>query len=355
MNTIKIQEQIAEIKATEPKIRARDLALKLNISEGELLSLSVGDNVTRLSGNWQDLLSSFKNLGYIMCLTRNEYCVHERKGVYENVTFYGGAHNMGVAVNPDIDLRFFMNEWHYGFAVEMSRGAQGTLYGFQFFNKKGDAIHKVYCTPKSDLDAYRNLVTVFRADEQKPIDDIDKTPYPSAAITPDSEVDIPAFQEDWRNLKDTHDFFGLMRKYKVRRTQALRLAPDGYTQKVDNESVIRMLVRASETGTSIMCFLHSKGCIQIHTGQIKHLKTYGEWYNIMDPKFNLHLNLSGISESWIVKKMTNDDIVTSLELFDENGELITYFFGERKPGIPELEQWREIIEEVRNGALVAED
>ena len=45
-------------------------------------------------------------LGYVMALTRNDYCVHERKGVYDNITFYEGAHNMGVALNPDIDLRF---------------------------------------------------------------------------------------------------------------------------------------------------------------------------------------------------------------------------------------------------------
>lgn len=342
-----LKENIAKIKADSPKLRARDLAKRAGISEAELLSLSVGENVTRLEGDWKDLLSSFKSLGYIMALTRNEYCVHEHKGVYDNVTFYGGGHNMGVAVNPDIDLRFFMNEWHYGFAVEMPRGANGILYGFQFFNKKGEAIHKVYSTPKTDLHAFKNLVHIFRAEAQTRITDIDKSALPAKEITPDSTVDIPAFQEEWRNLKDTHDFFGLLRKYKLQRMQALRLGPDGFTQKVDNDVVIRVLVSASETGTSIMCFLHSKGCIQIHTGEIKHLKTYGEWYNIMDPKFNLHLNLSGIAESWVVKKPTADGIVTSLELFDENGDLITYFFGERKPGKPELEAWREIIEEAQ--------
>jgi putative hemin transport protein len=95
-----------------------------------------------------------------------------------------------------------------------------------------------------------------------------------------------------------------------------------------------------------MCFLHSKGVVQIHTGEIKNLKFFNEWYNIMDPKFNLHLNMSGVAETWIVKKPTVDGIVTSLELFDEKGDLITYFFGARKPGKPELEEWRAIIEEV---------
>ena len=48
----------------------------------------------------------------------------------------------------------------------------------------------------------------------------------------------------------------------------------------------------------------------------------------------------------IWKKPTEDGIVTSLELFDKNGDLIVYFFGERKPGKPELKGWREIIDNV---------
>ena len=44
-----------------------------------------------------------------------------------------------------------------------------------------------------------------------------------------------------------------------------------------------------------------------------------------------------------MKKPTKDGIVTGLEVYDAQGELIVYFFGKRKPGIPELESWREII------------
>jgi putative hemin transport protein len=39
-------------------------------------------------------------------------------------------------------------------------------------------------------------------------------------------------------------------------------------------------------------------------------------------------------------------IVTSLELFDDKGEMIVQFFGKRKPGNPELESWRELIKPI---------
>ena len=296
-----------------------------------------------MEGDWKELLIAIKEMGYVMALTRNENCVHERKGVYDNIKFYEGPHNMGVAVNPDIDLRFFMNEWVYGLAVEMDRGKGQKLYGFQFFNKRGEAVHKIYSTPKSNISAYHKLVEQFKTDFQVPISGIDKSPVEEKEIIPDNEIAISAFQEDWKNLKDTHDFFGLLRKYKVARTQGFRLAPTGFTQKVDNQTVIEMLQKVANQQVPIMCFVHSKGCIQIHTGEVKHLKEFGTWYNVMDPAFNLHLDMSKVAETWIVKKPTTDGIVTSVELFDEKGELIVYFFGARKPGKPELETWRTVI------------
>jgi len=343
-NTLK--QQAETLKETEPRLRNRDRATRLGISEAELLSLYTDEYVTRLEGDWKELLPKVKDMGYVMALTRNEHAVHERKGVYDNIEFYKGAHNMGVAVNPDIDLRFFMNEWHFALAVVMDRGKMGTLYSFQFFNDHGEAVHKIFSTPKSDIDAYHKLVEEFKAADQSPIADAKRDPYATAEEKSDAEIDVTGFQDTWTNLQDTHDFFGMLRKFKVTRTQGLRLAPAGMTQQVDNHAVIKTLELAADRKVPIMCFLHSRGCVQIHTGEVRNLKMMGDWYNVLDPKFNLHLKLNEVQQCWIVKKPTVDGIVTSLELFDGNGQLITYFFGARKPGKPELEGWRAIIQEI---------
>jgi putative hemin transport protein len=70
----------------------------------------------------------------------------------------------------------------------------------------------------------------------------------------------------------------------------------------------------------------------------------GDWLNVLDPKFNLHLATEAIDRAYVVRKPTSDGIVTSLELYTSEGELITYFFGARKPGKPELSEWTEIAE-----------
>ncbi len=49
-----------------------------------------------------------------------------------------------------------------------------------------------------------------------------------------------------------------------------------------------------------------------------------------------------IENAWIVSKPTDDGVVTSVEIFDANGDLMAMFFGSRKPGIPEQQAWRDI-------------
>lgn len=338
-----LRNELATLKANEPKLRNRQLAQRLGISEVELLTLSLNEDVIRLDGDWKVLLASLKPLGKLMALTRNEACVHERKGVYDNATFYKGPHNMGVFVNPDIDLRLFMNEWHYGLFVRMHRGKNKTLLSFQFFNARGEAVHKVFSTPKTDKEAFLKLVEDYVA-EQTPIIVEDRTPPAKPAEKPDEDIAIQNFQQDWINLQDTHHFFGMLKKYELSRTQAFRLAPEGMVTPVDRLIVSKVLEAAAQADMSIMCFVGSSGCIQIHTGPIKRLLWHGSWFNVMDPDFNLHLDTTAIHNCYVVRKPTEDGQVTSLELFDANGELIVYFFGKRKPGQSEMNEWRELLE-----------
>ncbi|MTB53144.1 hemin-degrading factor [Lewinella sp. W8] len=340
-----LRQRLNQLLETEPRLRARDQAPRLGVSEAELLSLKTGEDVIRLEGDLKALLKDIKTMGFVMALTRNDNVVHERKGVYDNITFYEGPHNMGVAVNEDIDLRLFMNEWVYAMAVIMRREKGGDLHGFQFFNARGEAVHKIYSTPKSELSGWAAIVEAYRG-TQEPIMISDRSRPERDAEIPDTEVDVATFQEEWRDLKDTHHFFGMLRKHGLSRTQALRLAPEGMVTPVDKLSVEKVLDRAAKEEVPIMCFVHSSGCIQIHTGRVKNLKWMGKWYNVLDPAFNLHLDTEAIDSAYVVRKPTTDGIVTSLELFDVNGEMITYFFGARKPGKPELKAWTSILEEL---------
>jgi len=50
-----------------------------------------------------------------------------------------------------------------------------------------------------------------------------------------------------------------------------------------------------------------------------------------------------IARAWVIRRPTDDGVVTSLEMFNQQGQSLLTLFGQRKPGIPELPQWRAIV------------
>lgn len=327
----------ANFKEQNPKTRIRDAARELNTTEAELVATGLGENVVLLHGDFRELLKEVGTLGHVMALTRNDHVVHERKGVYENVSF---NNHVGLALGPDIDLRLFVGDWKFGFAVN-----ENERQSLQFFNSAGEAAHKIYLTEKSDKAAYEALVEKYKSEDQGVSLVItlkaEKAPEPDTA----PDIDAAAFQKEWLELKDTHDFFTLLRKYKLTRKQALRNAPEGHAYRISPESMKTVFDNASETQVPIMVFVSNPNCIQIHTGPINKIFVMGPWLNIMDPEFNLHLRQDAIDEAWVVKKPSEAGLVTGIELIDKDGVMFNQFFGKRKPGIPELPEWTKLVDD----------
>jgi putative hemin transport protein len=337
-NTLKSQWDA--LKAENPHLRIRNAAEKLGVSEAELLATQTGETVTRLRPEFAAILTDVESLGKVMGLTRNDECVHERKGVYLNPDF--SSPFAGLFVGEDIDLRIFLSHWDKAFAV-VEASEHGERKSLQFFGKDGLAIHKIYLTKDSNEAAFDELVAKYKSDNQSTEEPVTAVPL-NIDEKPDAEIDVEGFQTAWNGLKDTHAFFGMLKQFGVSRTQALRLSPnDHFAKKVEKEVIVKMLESAAEQKLPIMCFVGNRGNIQIHTGLVRKTMWHNNWYNVMDPDFNLHLDMDKIAQVWIVRKPTADGEVTAIEVFNELGEIIVQFFGKRKPGIPELQGWRDIV------------
>lgn len=335
----------ARLRGENPSLRIRDAAEKLNVSEAELLATAAGETVTRLEPKCAEILQEFHALGRVMALTRNDEIVHERKGEYKNVEVMSGHGKMGLALGDDIDLRIFFANWHFAFAVT-SASPRGALHSFQFFDIDGSAIHKVFLTDQSDLAAYKNLVEKYRAADQSPFVIVQSKPA-KPAEKPDAEIDVENFRKTWAQLNDTHDFFPMLRKFGVAREQALRLADREMAFQTATGTYQYVLQKACQMKLPIMVFVGNDGIIQIHTGEVENVVAARGWFNVLDEKFNLHIKQEAIARAWIVKKPTADGTVSSLELFNEKGENVALFFGKRKPGVPEKNEWRELLATIK--------
>ncbi len=338
------------IERQSGKARHRDIAEKLQISEGELIAAHVGAGheeplmrATRLQPVWPTLIKSLEPLGEVMALTRNLSCVHEKTGVYTNVS---DSNHVGLVLGAEIDLRAFYSQWAHGFAVSET-GENGIQQSLQFFDASGTAIHKVFIKPQSHVAAYETFVAQFADADQQP----GLVPLPVAtpvAEQPDGSIDVDGFQAAWAALQDTHDFFALLKKFGVSRRQSMRLGEERFVQQINPAGARQLLETAASDNVAIMIFVGNPGMIQIHSGLVKKIAVMGPWLNVLDPGFNLHLREDHIASAWIVRKPTVDGLVTSLELFDQHGEVIAMFFGERKPGKPELATWRTLVEDLLN-------
>lgn len=333
-----IQAAWRDLHKSQPGLRAREIAEQLGVSEGELVASRSGNGITRLEGPWNPVIHALPTLGRVMVLTRNDSCVHEKKGAFSHIEL--GA-VMGVVLDEAIDLRIFLNHWKHGFVVrEESHGR--TLQSLQFFDGDGQAVHKVYLTEDSDQEAWRLLVKRFSAPVQSPLMELHTVAAPLPALLRDDAVELESLRSGWRAMRDPHNFFALLKKHQVTRTQALRLVGREFAQPVENAAIHSVLAAAAANELPIMVFVGSAGVVQIHTGPVHTVKTMGPWLNVLDADFNLHLRTDHIVESWVVQKPSPEGAVTSLELYDSKGGQIVQLFGKRKPGTPELEAWREL-------------
>lgn len=341
LDTITAAKTLAErrtaLRATEPKLYARDQAARLGVSECALLALDDGRGVTRLRADWTGILGDVHQLGPVMALTRNADAVHEKTGTYGPLE--GGRH-VGLFVGEDIDLRLFLGTWRHGFAVQAPAGRRS----LQFFGRDGAAVHKLFATEDTDLEAWMALTGRHAAGAADPPAPAIEPPEPAAPPVPDAGVDVAAFLAGWDGLRDTHHFHGLLSRHKLARTQALRLAGPDRARPVQPAALRAVLEAAAASGLPIMVFVGNPGCIQIHTGPVRTLKAAGPWFNVLDPGFNLHLREPAIDTAWVVAKPTDDGQVTSLELFGAAGETVATLFGKRKPGQREDPAWRALLE-----------
>lgn len=332
-----LREQWMAFREQNPKVRSRDAAHQLHVSEGELVAACSGKTVKHLRPEFTSLMQRMPELGKVMVLTRNEHCVIERKGVFETVDT--GNKHVGTVLGKDIDLRMFFSRWKYGFIVSDDE-TTGFKKSWQIFDAQGNAIMKIYTTDGTHSAAWDKLAQDFVAVEQPSA--IEVAPAPAPAVYNDENADPAAFLEGWAALQDTHDFFPLLMKHKLSRVKALQIAEGKFSRRTTAGSVKTLLEKAADSGLEIMVFVGNPGNIEIHTGPVQKILEIPAWINVMDPDFNLHLKTDAIAQAWVVEKPSVDGIVTSLEVFDAAGEMIVQFFGKRKPGNPELESWRTL-------------
>ena len=368
-----LAERWTSLRSEQPKLAARDAARKLGVSEAELLATGIGTSVTRLRGEVleaREIMRGALDLGSVLALTRNENGVIERTGVATRVKPQDAAEAVAASRETDkdkdkdkdkdagkdqerearmrniaggylggeIDLRFHFDHWKYAFAV-VQPGAAGTepKRSLQFFDAAGGAIHKIYVKDPKGVAVFDKLAAQFRHPSQS----LDLGVAPAAPKAPelaDSKVGVKEFQQAWNEISDVHQFNRLLTEFKITREQAMRLAPAGKARAIKPQAVRTFLDEVAKQQIGLMAFLGNGALTQIFSGKIVKTAASEGWYNVLDPNFNLHLRDSAFRSGYVVLRAG----VTSIEFYDDKGELVVTFFGMRERGQPQPKVWTDL-------------
>ncbi|WP_411703669.1 hemin-degrading factor [Edaphovirga cremea] len=349
MLTVEIYERYLALKAASAGKYVRELASELGITEAELTQSRVGHDAVRLE--YEDvklLLAKLEMLGEVKALTRNEYAVSEVVGNYTN-QYLNGYKQMsvsasaGLVLNPrGLDLRIFYRHWATAFALE-EKVMSGIRYSIQFFDQQGNALHKIYATPNTDMGEWNNIVTLFASDYA---DGVHIVPRPHVNISPIAEETPAKVDAEWRQMKDVHDFYMLAHKYQLTRQQIFNCVKDDLAYKVDVGSLETLLREAKGAGLELAIFVANEGCVQITTGVLEKIALQKGWLNIYHKTFCLHILPADITECWVTMKPSEFGCVTSLEVFSADGTQVLQVYGQRDEHEQERPAWKELIEKL---------
>jgi putative hemin transport protein len=332
-------EEIRAAVNAWPDRRERDLARELDISEAQLAAAFCGHRAQRIEASMAGICEGMRAVGEVMVQTRNENAVIEKIGPFER--FVNGTRT-GLMLGSQIGTRMFPGHWVHAFAMERPSG-QGQRRSLQVFDAHGGAVIKVQLRAASDAAAFEALVERLLSPDQTP--GLDPVPFRPQQLPSFGVRKAKALGGSWAAANGLQQDLNILRELDIERIQAEGAAvEEDKAWQVDGDSIRVMLRLVSGNAIPVKCFAGNRGCVQIHSGPVSHIKEIGPWINVMDPTFHLHLRLDHIHEIWAVRQGADAGQITSLDAYGADGSLIIQFFGLRGEGNRERKDWRELVE-----------
>jgi putative hemin transport protein len=323
-------------KQEKVTVRIPATAIPLPVSDAEMLARDCGKTVTRLCG-LRDLIQELPRLGKVKVVASNRHAVHEKIGQLHTVKL---VDSQGWIRGEAINLRLFLNHWHYSFAVTEEYD-DGYRYSFQFFDRDGSTVYKVYLTADGRREVYQDLIGCYRSADQRPRQSV--APVPRLVECPDEEIDVALLREAWLALQDIQDLAALFRSFGIRRLQGLRVAGSDLAAPIALSDLRILLEVMRDAALPLRFYVGNSGGVQVYTGCIAHLATRGAWCTILDTHFALHLHTEAMSSAWVVYKPGQEGSVAALEFYNGTGQSILQLLSPYQPGHPAYAIWQRLL------------
>ena len=270
-----------------PKVRIRDAAYQMKVSEAELLSTEINETVSFLL--IEDMTAFIKDIlkvDKIMLLIRSDYVVHEKTIKTKNIRLEDNQ-IIDLDKNGCKILDFNIDAFEYVF-FQKKMHSNRELKSFQFFDKVGRAILKIYLKGK-DLGLFDEIELKYKKIYNYEMQ---------------SDLDI-----NNSNLLDSKIKINL--PYDTSNSKAT-------CRNISVKSLRLILENASEMKIPIQIHALGLGTIQYHIDTVRNIVDYGPWINVIDQKFNLHVLGNGLTKASLVQYQFKDCQQYLINFFDKN-------------------------------------
>lgn len=330
-----IREKLAQIRAYFPGLSPATLADKLKISEAELFFAGTDDELFLLKPDFDNLIEELKSLKSLKILTKNKACILESNTGSLNIqpNHCGLLHIsneiMGMEINSE-NLKF-------GFVSKTE-----TDNSFRFFDSFGQPVFRLILTSEDEKEAFEEIAKKFKSENQ--YEEIKIKPFLFGQFVTPTENEISEFKKEWKDLDKVEEFKLVVKKYKLNRFQAIENAPDSFfATKIKNRKIIDLIAEIQQSGLTVKITNENHGCTHSVCSKIEKTAFHTEWFNVFGVGFNWYINTSKIVESRIVRIPSRSGIVTSVECFDGNSELILEICCKTEKDQPESNEWRSLL------------
>ncbi|SFC02169.1 Putative heme degradation protein [Marinospirillum celere] len=243
-------------------------------------------------------------------------------------------------------MKLDLEKWYWGCAVEDRPPERSVQRSLQFFNYQGKRFLKIHAVPQTDELAWHNLITNF-AKKESAAKPLFAAQQDQKQLTP--PADMQQFSQEWRLMSHAKQLSVLLRRHQADYLPVLQHLDAKFAREVSLTSLSQLLKKW--TGLSDMTnkprlklSFYTEGCMQAVSGVLQPPRLQHNQLCIAYADGCVHCDPQQLEEAFVVRKPEGDGWVTSLEIFNGQGQLVLKIQEEKPECQPENLLYREIFQ-----------
>lgn len=268
---------------------------------------SIGDRVLRLQDEPAAILKAMHRLGRLRILTANSICSTAVAGNYRGLCL--GRGGTGYLPLDGSTLEFDLDAWGLVLAV-VAPVADIPPRSLLFFDTCGELLQVVSVC--HDGPAFEELVCATLHFEQHSL----PLPGMPAQRCFGSRPDLCALERDWGSACDEESFEQMLRGHGLSRLSAFEQVSNSYALRIHPESLPALLTMAARSRYSLSVDLPNAGARHCLQGVPSTSTWQGSRLVSLFGPVTFACDMSGIGSCWRVRRRDQNQVVTSVEVFD---------------------------------------